>query len=72
MVHKTRRIVERYIYYKIESVLGDALQQNQVDLSAICHADDNTSPIHLAVQGAADNYEIRYKEAFPDLMDQMR
>nr|CAB3263687.1 apoptosis regulator Bcl-2-like [Phallusia mammillata] len=72
MVHKTRRIVERYIFNKVKSLLNNTPQQFESHLSIIYQSDNNPSPVHLAVQRAAENYEIRYKEAFPDLMDQMR
>lgn len=68
MVTETRRVVEDYILYKIHSShLG-----GQDRLAMFPSVEEAPSNINTAVRKTASEFENRYKEAFPDLLEGIR
>uniref|UniRef100_H2ZK76 Bcl-2 Bcl-2 homology region 1-3 domain-containing protein n=1 Tax=Ciona savignyi TaxID=51511 RepID=H2ZK76_CIOSA len=80
MVQQTRRVVEDYILYRI----NDAITNETFDsFSSRCSGVDqawrgfplpqsNPAKLYLAMRKIGADYERRYKETFPDLLDEIK
>lgn len=84
MVYESRKVVEDYVLYKIKShmntpsngdvsMLGDS--QERLTVNNYAHfplPQDPPSDINYAVRKVADEYEKRYREKYPDLLEGIR
>ena len=84
MVQQTRRVVEDYVLYKIHSALSHEDYNaeraspyiNSIEASILMNGlplpQQSPSKLNLALRSIAGQYERKYKETFPDLLNEMR
>ena len=80
MVQQNRRVVENYVLYKLEATnFGRSFISTGSENSSKPKASlgsltipQKPSLIDVAIRNLATQYEKRYKETFPDLLDELR
>ena len=82
MVQQTRQVVENYVLYKIHSSLdvedystdGASCvdQESPLRIAKRLPIPQQYSQTDLAVQSIACQYETRYKDIFPDVLEELR
>lgn len=82
MVQQTRKIVENYILYKIHSRLSpetyfpneaeNSERENTLQRVARIRKPHNLSAIDFEVRNLAAEYETKYKDAFPAMLEELR
>ena len=79
MVQQTRRVVENYIFYKLQNscspesiIASDADIKNKKEIIRIFNELSTSSSIDLTVRKIACEFEKQYKETFPDLLEELR
>jgi len=73
MVLQTRKIVEDFVLYKIHSmVTGAESQAIERALNVKSAVEPSNNELLLVIRQVGDEYESRYKQTFPDLMEQLR
>ena len=82
MVQQTRRVVESYIFYKLQNTFslesfiasGADIKKKQ-EITKIFNKlslHHTTSSIDLTIQKLACEFEKQYQETFPDLLEELR